>query len=341
MTNFTPSARDLRLRAALFWPAELTAREASASIIPVLLSTQDKFISLLDVADASPTAWKEALRATSALSANVFLKHLMVLADVGGEPLKRLHPELKRLFPSDTMTYVWREANYEYRFKAILTAKSLDNAALHVEGTGLTTGYALDEKMEDVAMLLLHSGSAIGVDLPEILREKCILGGLMGRKEELEKFVKQRYILVSRITGGATSNALGQLAQDYVRDFLKKELPEWRITRNKTVPGISQNAGRTDISFDIVVHSPTDKYTAVEISFQVTTNSVIERKAGQAQVRASLLRAAGHRIAYVLDGAGNFERNAALETICQYSDCTVTLTANDLKTLVEYLRLVG
>ena len=341
MTYFAASVSELRLRAALFWPAELVAREASASVIPILLSTQDKFISLLDVSDASPTAWKDVLRATSGISANVFLKHLMILADVGGEPLKRIRTELNRLFPSGSMIYSWRGETYEYFFKAILQAKSLDNKSLHVDGKNFTVGRFLEDKMEDVAMVLLHGGSATGVQLPEILLEKCILGSLIGRKEELEKFVKQRYILVSKITGGATSNALGQLAQDYVRDSLKRELPDWRITRNGTIPGLSQNEGKTDINFDIVASSTNNHHVAIEVSFQVTTNSVIERKAGQAQSRANLLRASGFHIAYVLDGAGNFERVAALNTICQYSDCTVTLTSDDLKILATFLRTIG
>ena len=338
MTYFAASVSELRLRAALFWPAELVAREASASVIPILLSTQDKFISLLDFSDSSPTAWKDVLRATSGITANVFLKHLMILADVGGEPLKRLRTEFSRLFPSGSMTYSWRGETYEYVFKAVLQAKSLDNKALFVDGKSFAMGRNLEDKMEDVAMLLLHGGSVTGVQLPEILREKCILGSMIGRKEELEKFVKQRYILVSKITGGATSNALGQLAQDYVRDVLKRELPDWRIVRNGTIPGLSQNEGKTDINFDIVANSRNNHHVAIEVSFQVTTNSVIERKAGQAQSRANLLRASGHHIAYVLDGAGNFERVAALNTICQYSDCTVTLTAEDLMILVAFLR---
>jgi hypothetical protein len=95
------------------------------------------------------------------------------------------------------------------------------------------------------------------------------------------------------------------------------------------------------MDFDVVAESPTKKYFAIEISYQVTTNSVIERKAGQAQNRASLLRDAGHKIVYVIDGAGNFERQAALRTICKYSDCTVALTPKELDVLVEFLTANG
>lgn len=341
MPNFTPTPAELRKNAALFWTAELTSKEAAASILPVLLETQDKFISLLDVADASPAAWKDALAATHSLSANVFLKHLMVLADVGGELFKRLRPQWSALFPTGTMAYLWRETRHEYRFKRLLQASAIDNKALGVDGKSLATGRPLSELMEDVAMILLHSGAAIEADLPDILREKCVIGELLGQKAALERFVKQRYLIVSRITGGATSNALGQLAQDYVRDALMTILPNWTFTRNGRIPKISHNAGKTDMSFDLVAHSPHDCWIAIEVSFQVTTNSVIERKAGQAASRRALLHGAKHFIAYVLDGAGNFERAAALRTLCDNSDCTVTLTTQGMEILVDFLRSVG
>lgn len=74
--------------------------------------------------------------------------------------------------------------------------------------------------MEDVCILLLFGGAAItSNELPNDIINKCILGTLLGKSEELEKFVKQRYIWVSRITGGATANTLGQLAQIYVKNI--------------------------------------------------------------------------------------------------------------------------
>jgi hypothetical protein len=156
MFRFTPT--ELRQRAALFWSSELTSREASASIIPLLLQTQGKFISLLDVADASPIAWRHVLGSTQNLSANVFLKHLMVLSDVGGELLKRLQPELPRIFPDNTIHYIWRENDYEYIFKTPLQKFRMDNKSLCVDGERLSSPCPLSDTMEDVVMLILHGG---------------------------------------------------------------------------------------------------------------------------------------------------------------------------------------
>lgn len=76
----------------------------------------------------------------------------------------------------------------------------------------------------------------------------------------------------------------------------------------------------------------------MEVSFQVTTNSVIERKAGQAQARYNQIDKAGYKIAYVIDGAGNFQRDTALGTICRYSHCTVAFSQSELGVLCEFIR---
>ena len=67
MPNYTPNPDELRKHASLFWPKELLDREGLASIIPVLVGTQDKFISILDIADKSPESWRHVLTASSGL----------------------------------------------------------------------------------------------------------------------------------------------------------------------------------------------------------------------------------------------------------------------------------
>ena len=126
MTKYTRSPDELKEKAVLYWPSELLEKERAASILPLLLSTQDKFISALDVADSAPGAWKLALAATKELPANLFVKHLMILSDVSGENLKRIKPQLKKIFPSGAMTYSWKGTLYDYKFSAILT-RPVDN----------------------------------------------------------------------------------------------------------------------------------------------------------------------------------------------------------------------
>jgi hypothetical protein len=262
----------------------------------------------------------------------------MVLSDLGGEALNKL-PPLSKYFSGDKMNYVWREKNYEYQFKAIQNKVSLANLSLHVDGKSLLKGYPLNSKMEDVTMLLLHGASSIGDTLPEDVKSKCMIGTLIGQPDELEQFVKQNYIRISRQVGGATSNALGQIAQDFVIENLRDKLPTWQFERNGRIPGISHTGGKTETTFDIAAKSPNEKYFGIEVSFQFTTNSVIERKAGQAQARANMVHAAGHWICYVIDGAGNINiRESAVRTICSYSDCTVALSSDEIGVLADFMR---
>ena len=140
---------------------------------------------------------------------------------------------------------------------------------------------------------------------------------------------------------GSRSNNLGQLAQKFVLEYLQKNLniKDAEFSSNGTIPGVTHTDAQTNrpTTFDIVV-SKDNKHIAIEVSFQVTTNSVIERKAGQAQARYNQIDSAGYKIGYVLDGAGNFQRETALQTLCSYSHCTVAFSRSELDVLCEFIR---
>ena len=334
------SLNDLEASAVKFWPDHIAVQSQNISVIPRLIDSQEKFIGILYVADSLPDAWISVLSATSDMPGNLFLKHLMVLTDVGGEPLQRIHSNIKDFFPNHAMSFIWRGSEHCYQFQSLDTGKKWTNRSLAVDGQELMEFRQTTSEMQDAAMILMHGGTAINPGIPENIFQKCCIGSMLGNKRELDTFVRQRYIQVSRITGGATSNTMGQLAQSYVCERLKSCLHGWDFSRT-TIPNISHNAGRTNMSFDIVAESPAGRCCAIEVSFQVTTNSVIERKAGQAQARQTLLHEHGHSIVYVVDGAGNFQRRSAMETICRYSDCVVTFSDEELDNLAEYLREFG
>lgn len=133
---------------------------------------------------------------------------------------------------------------------------------------------------------------------------------------------------------------MGQNAQKFVAGYLKEKLEGVGIDirtsgRLPSVTHTDANTGRLT-SFDLVATNGS-KYVAIEVSFQVTTNSVIERKAGQARARYEQIVQAGHKIAYVLDGSGNFQRQAALRVLCAYSHCTVAFSRGELDVLCQFL----
>lgn len=329
---------ELEANALKFWPEKIAELERNSSIIPILIETQDKFISLLNIANADPFAWKAVLEKSKELTANLLLKHLIVLSDIGGEKLMRFKRELPNLFKKNKMEFVWNGKKYSYNFQTLTEKPDWNNKNLFVDGIGLSKAQSLIPIIEDIANLILFGGGAISENLPSDIELKCTIGTLIGQTQELETFVKQRYIWVSRITGGATANSLGNLAQKYVIDYLKNKLPKWDFSK-KQIPNISQNK-RTPLKFDIVAQSPKGNYCGIEISFQVTTNSTIERKAGQAQNRQEILHRSGHKVAYIIDGAGNFQRSSALQSICQFSDCTVTFKDSELDKLAKFMLLM-
>jgi len=331
---------ELERVASKFWPSELSETEAKLSVIPLLLKTQDQFISIISIETPDLDRLFYIIEASS-LSANLFLKHLVILADYGGEMLQRVSNEFSDLFPDGKLRYNWCGEQREYAFRALPNRK-FSNLALKIDGKQLLNKHPLDDLQRDAIALLLF-GSAYSDDNQEVAStlSKCEIGEYLGKPDKLATFIKQRYIWVSRITGGATSNNLGQIAQSFVARYLSDNLglPNIEIKRGGRLPGVTHTDTATGrlTSFDLVVTNGV-KYVAIEVSFQVTTNSVIERKAGQARARYEQIDKAGHKIAYVLDGAGNFQRENALRTICSYSHCTVAFSRSELNVLCNFLR---
>ena len=338
--NYKKTFEELEEVASKFWPSELSEMEAELSTIPLLLKTQDQFIHILSIETDELEKLFEIVEASS-LPANLFLKHLVILADFGGEMLKRVSREFSTLFPDGELSYLWQGHSRSYRFKAV-PAQRFSNTSLRIDGKKLFHKHPLSNLQRDAIALLLF-GSAYSESHPGIasVLAKCELGGYLGKSAELATFIKQRYIWVSRVTGGAQSNSLGQLAQTFVATYLEEhlDLPGVRIQANGRLPGVrhTENVDGGLTTFDLVVTNG-ERYVAVEVCFQVTTNSVIERKAGQARSRYEQIQAAGHRIAYVLDGSGNFERESALRILCAYSHCTVAFSKSELDVLREYIQ---
>lgn len=331
--------KSLQAAAIRHWPQELCEKIREGSILDILLATQEKFLDVLKVATATPESWLSVLDHCQNFPKKLFLKHLLVLSDVGGEALNKL-PPLTRYIPDGILIIPWFGGKYKYEFMEISEACTLTNSALKIDEKSL--GQKEDiftKKMKDVAMLILYGGLSLGNTLPSEIQEKCMIGGLIGDDEGLAVFVRQNYIRVSRQLAGATANSLGQNVQKFVRESLVERLPaSWEVINNGILPGVSHTTDGSETTFDVVVKSPSGKYCGIEVSFQVTTNSVIERKARESEALHRSCASAGHKIAYVIDGAGNIDvRTHAVSTICANSDCTVTFADTELEKLAIFL----
>ena len=245
------------------------------------------------------------------------------------------------LLPESKLDYYWHGSAHSYTFRA-LPDLSFSNQSLHIDGRHLLEEHSLDDLKRDAIALLLF-GSAYRGDDQQVAcaLSQCDLGDYAGKPDELAGFIKQRYIWGSRITGGAKANNLGQLAQKFVAEYLERNLglDDVEVRSSGRLPAVSHTDPLTgrETSFDLVVTNGV-RCVAVEVSFQVTTNSTIERKAGQAKSRYEQVEKAGHRIAYVIDGAGNFQRETAIRTMLSHSHCSVAFSRDELEVLCDFLK---
>jgi len=230
--NYKRTFAELEKKAVKWWPKELEATVAAESVIPKLIATQDRFISILKLSGDNPDQVFDVLQA-SGMSANLFLKHLVILTDYGGELINRLGREFTETFAVDPVT----------------------------------------------------------------------------------------------------NRRVMQYVLEPLREFLSQD---YQLTRNGSI--ILNGYDKSDgMPFDVVVEKDAKKI-GIEVSFQVTTNSVIERKSGQAENRFRLMNENGFWIAYVIDGAGNFQRSSAIGTICNFSDCTVAYSKEEIAVLANFIQ---
>lgn len=326
---------ELQEVASMFWPTELSEQEAELSIIPTLLETQDDFIAILNV-KVPDIDRLFTIVDSSELPGNLFLKHLMVLSDVSGERLSSINKGFKMLFPSNRLDYIWNDQEHTYHFVSMPT-KGFGANKLGVNSKKLLKKQPLNDLHKDAIAIIIFGSSCLDDYTAEKL-SKCEIGEYLGQRHELDRFIKQRYIWVSRQIGGAKANNLGQLAQQFVLKYLQNNLDTHKleIHQNGSIPGISQDQDNRLTTFDIVI-SDKNKHVAVEVSFQETTNSTVERKRGQAQARFEQIEQSGNRVAYVIDGAGNFRRENFVRNLCAYSHCAVAFSEAELSILCDFI----
>lgn len=102
--GFNRNIDELEENAVKWWPDHIREKEAEASIVPKLIDTQEKFLSVVRLTKRNPESVIDLLK-TSEFPANLFLKHLMVLSDYGSEPLQRVQRDFDLIFPNkNTLT---------------------------------------------------------------------------------------------------------------------------------------------------------------------------------------------------------------------------------------------
>lgn len=342
--KFIRTIDDLENLACNWWPVEVREEALKMSILQYLLDTQERFISILQLADKNkPEKLIELLNASS-FDFHLFLKHLILLTDLGAEQLQRINKVFNSLFPDKILTYKLGRKVFSYQFKGLPTKGTLNNKKIRIDSLEHLQSSAYNKEIcQDLIMMLIYGAASTDRRIRYVLY-KCTCSDYLGDKALIEDYVRKNYIRVSKIIAGKVSNDLGNKAQEYARNYLETKLGNnYRLQSNGKLPDVSENDGKTWATFDILVDRIDDsgrykKYVGVEVSFQETSNSVIERKATLAHNRFVQVVTKRCFVAYIIDGVGNFSRRAAVRTLCDNSHCTVAYTPEEFDVLVDFIR---
>lgn len=324
-------------QAVKWWPRDLSRDPKS---IQLLVDSQDKFLSLLKVSKNKPESFLKLIHASD-LAANQVLKHLCLLADYGGEKIKRLAKEFKQLFPTGELAYSFEGQAGRWKFSEEICSKPerlLSNSALGLDGEGMLTPRPASPAIDDLIVILCYAG--FSTNTVDGAFDSATISQYFGKPSAVELFVRTRYIYVSKITSGELTNARGQAAQQYAADELRELLGTgYTVEVNGKIPLADHKQNKKGLPFDLVIKRPgVRRFVGIEVSFQVTTNSVVERKARDAPAMLKNMRAAGHSVAYIVDGVGNFERRNAWKTIIENSDFSCAFSPSEFKLLSEFIK---
>jgi len=334
---------DLKKVGCKWWPKEVREEAQKVSILQYLLDTQEKFISILILAERNKPEKLFSLIESACFEYHLFLKHIILLTDMGAEPLQRINSSFEELFPDGRLTCSFGHTELSYSFSVLPIKGVTNNKRLQIDTMeNLLKPCRNIQLCKDIITLLIY-GSASTTASTRAILYKCNAYEYLGQEELIKKYVKQNYIRVSRIVGGRMATDLGNVAQAYAVKYLSRKLGgNYNVVNAGTIPGVMMDDDK-DATFDIVIDRKDDngrfkKYVGVEVSFQETSNSTIERKAREAQARFRNTQNRRCFVAYIIDGAGNFSRVSATTDICNNSHCTVAYTPTEFDLLIEFIK---
>lgn len=332
--NYERTPRELEQVAVLWWPQDLRDEVAKNSPNLLLRGTFSEFKKFLQEAPSNPEDFSSFVM-SSPMGSNMLLKHLMIFNDYAGEPVQRLHAQRHSLFPnaSEGLSIIWNMEKYTLNIEALLSnTRALNNSILKLDGLSLAHPFEHSPLTTALANVLAYGAFSTRPQVSEVL-DRCDAAVWFGKVNELDSHLEQRYLDVNRSVGGAQSNSLGQILQRRVKAAIEERYKDF----DEILPNGKVEINGDKITSDIFIRKG-ERAVAIEVAFQETTNSVIERKGTDAHKRKELLNSKGIASVYVLDGIGNFHRQSAITKLCENSDCTVAFSESEFDILVDFIK---
>ena len=125
--KYLRTIKDLEKVGCKWWPKEVRDEALKVSILQFLLDTQEKFISLLTLSDCTKPEKLFDLLDASDFEYHLFLKHIILLTDVGSEPIQRINTSFKEIFPNKELVYKLGRKEYTYVFSSLPIKGKPDN----------------------------------------------------------------------------------------------------------------------------------------------------------------------------------------------------------------------
>ena len=333
--SHVPTLAELRETALLWWPEEIRKEVSSSSFKHAMMATFPLFQEIVRESDSIHSLIDNIrdFNNSNQLPANMFLRHCMLFADIGWESMKKWFGETyEEMFPNGKFA----SQNFEFKMPR-LTQSKIRTSSSHIKKS---FDYKLKvDNLEQIiaAIRLLFLGS----DSSMIQLGKCNLAiyledddGSLFRSDAMTK-----YIHVSKQTSGAEATSSGDLLEkriaiNPVTDFLNHHYPELNVFQCQNYAFNDEQEMVSDCWF---VNSDNGYSVAVEVSFQETTNSVIERKRKDAENRRNLFPPEC-KSAFVIDGVGSIDhRPKAVEEILNNADIVVSAREDEILRLAKYI----
>lgn len=334
---------DLETVGSKWWPKEVKEEAMKASILQYLFDTQEKFISILILASKDDPSRLQDLLDASGVQYHLFLKHLCILTDVGSEPIQRVNSQMNEMFPNRKFLFTVGGKTWEYTFQSLPIKGKADNKRMQIDSVENLKSNCKDILLCLDLIYLLMYGAASCIPSTRSILYKCNMYEYIGDEDKIKTFVRQNYIRVSRIVGGKIASDLGNAAQSYAVLYFSKQLgDDYKVVSNGTIPGVQIESGK-DTVFDLVFERITDHrvdkpYVGIELSFQETTNSTVERKAREAAARFSKTCQRGCYVGYIIDGIGNFARKSATTDLIHNSHISIAYTPEEFQLLIDFVK---
>lgn len=251
------------------------------------------------------------------ISQELLLKHLMLLLDTSAETLDRASMFISHKSITGLTLY---DKKVNFKVLGPSFTRQLSNKVISKADSELTYD-----------LILLMTYSAESEEFKNYFTfNSCILSSLAGDEVMLNEHIKYLSLRNNSQIKQLKAVHFGHEMEIFIRKNLADTLSRLGVS-------YAHDNRYNGQQFDTVLQK-NDKFAIIEIAFQETTNSTLERKGKQAKNGLyKMIDNNNDRLIFVVDGAGYFRRKKALEDMIEYSHFVCPVSEIGLNQLISFL----